>query len=96
MLHLDDNPARINDVTSMLNQYGIHDVTVWRGEFSSEEKFEYRKKDIKQIGENDWIVVADSDEFHSYPESLPDFLAKLDNAGLVAVKGVLWDRVSKD
>ena len=45
----------------------------------------------------DWIIVADSDEFHEYPgKDVANFFRELDFNGVNVVNGLFLDRVSTD
>lgn len=45
----------------------------------------------------DWIVVADSDEFHEYPvKNITVFLHRLESKGINVVNGIFLDRISVD
>ncbi|MFF0578064.1 hypothetical protein [Streptosporangium saharense] len=43
-----------------------------------------------------WHLIADSDEFHAYPASIPEVIAAAKAAGSLTVGGVLLDRVAAD
>jgi hypothetical protein len=45
---------------------------------------------------DDWWVLADQDELHLYPDSLPELLAFCDRRGYDHVQGTFVDRVSAD
>ena len=44
---------------------------------------------------HDWIIVADSDEFHEYPNHVRKFFDQLDAQGYNLVNGLFLDRVTK-
>ncbi|MGH3766588.1 MAG: hypothetical protein ACRDTX_15810 [Pseudonocardiaceae bacterium] len=41
-----------------------------------------------------WHLIADSDEFHTYPAAIPEVIAAAQSAGSLTVGGLLLDRVS--
>ena len=44
--------------------------------------------------QHDWILHADVDEFHEYPEDVTAFLTHCDARGMNVVSGILRDRAS--
>jgi len=73
----------------------------WIGTFSSATKAWHRESVIKAALEpDDWVVVADIDEFHQFPlgpgENIGDFLKRVDAEGANYVLSKFEDRVSED
>lgn len=58
--------ANLERVKDLLASYGASEPTLWLGQYSSEELYQYRLQLMERTGLDDWIVHADSDEFHEY------------------------------
>lgn len=83
------------NVLDILKSKGVYyDILV--GEWSSESlMFHQAHKLLHCTRPNDWIIVADSDEFHEYPtKDVKVFLKKLDFRNINIVNGIFLDRVS--
>ncbi len=81
-----------------LRAEGIEPRRLWHGPFSSDENYHYRKwiwQDC-QLGQDDWFVIADSDECHQFDRSLEDTLAECNQAGINAIEGRLIDRIDRN
>ena len=64
----------VNECTHMLDEKGIEYV-LWLSQYSSEVMYKYRMELQSKVDPDDWIVHADSDEFHYYGgKSAVDFL----------------------
>lgn len=42
---------------------------------------------------DEWWIVADLDEFNIFPDSLEDYITKLDSSGQTHAKGIMLDRI---
>jgi len=86
--------VRVLDVLKSKGVY--HDIFL--GEWSSEVlMFHQAHKLLYCTGADDWIIVADSDEFHEYPtRDVNQFLKDLDRQKINIVNGIFLDRVSHD
>jgi hypothetical protein len=74
-----------------------HKITIREidGEYSGEKDTQVRIELQQQfIGRNEWWVVADVDEFHEYPEPLPQLVPKLGRCNHVRAR--FLDRVADD
>lgn len=88
---------RVVRVLKVLKSKGVYyDILI--GEWSSESlMFHQLHKLLYCTGPNDWILVADSDEFHEYPtKDVNEFLKELDSRNINIVNGIFLDRVSLD
>jgi len=62
-----------------LSQYGITAKLLWRTKYSDPVARKHLAKIQKEyIRNHDWVVKADLDEFHEYPDDLPTFLKNCD------------------
>ena len=115
--HNPDNPdkeqvargkANLERVKDVLASYGAPSPKMWMSQYSSEELYQYRLELMEQTGPNDWIVHADSDEFHDFrglsemrarakSDSLPlaAYFASLMKRGINNVGGEYLDRVAE-
>jgi len=68
------------------------------GKWTSESlMFHQAHKLLHCTTRKDWIIVADSDEFHEYPsKDVKLFLEKLDSQNINVVNGIFLDRVSRN
>ena len=64
----------VEDCTGILEAKGIAYV-LWLSQYSSEIMYKYRMELQSKVDTDDWIIHADSDEFHYYGgKSATDFL----------------------
>eukprot|EP00959_Pyramimonas_sp_CCMP1952_P077399 1617701-Pyramimonas_sp.AAC.1 len=85
--------AQLLDVVRVIQKYSdYYDVFV--GEWSSEAlTFHQAHKLLAATRPMDWIVTADSDEFHEIPHgSYPTFLRECDRKTVNFVRGNFYDR----
>ncbi|CAL6332099.1 unnamed protein product [Bathycoccus prasinos] len=84
-------------VLDILKGKGVY-YDIFIGEWSSEAlMFHQAHKLLYCTGDDDWIIVADSDEFHEYPtRDVNQFLEDLDTKKVNIVNGIFLDRVSED
>mmetsp|Transcript_65786 Transcript_65786/g.208213 ORF Transcript_65786/g.208213 Transcript_65786/m.208213 type:complete len:383 (-) Transcript_65786:38-1186(-) len=65
-------------------------------QYSSEKLYSLRLGIMAQVPVEDWIVHADSDEFHDFGvPSVVDYLADMDKRGVNEVRGYYTDRVAR-
>ncbi|MGF1553071.1 MAG: hypothetical protein ACFBWO_11320 [Paracoccaceae bacterium] len=68
----------------------------WIAPYTSDSMWaERRALQAAEAGADDWIVSADVDEFHEYPEPLHAFLARCDALGVDGVQGPFIDRLAE-
>ena len=66
-----------------------------------EEKYNWERvtelyNEVKSEHPNDWWIVSDDDEFHSYPKSLSEIISDCDENGWQLVRGGFIDRIGYD
>lgn len=92
------NPV-LASIREKLENYGIHH-DVWVGTFSSETKAWHRDRIVSaSLEPEDWLVVADVDEFHQFPSgqgSLWEYLKSVEDSGANYVMTHWEDRVAED
>lgn len=92
--NLADGATPLEDCIAVLDKAGIK-YHLWLDQYSSEKLYKIRLTLLNKADKNDWIVHADSDEFHDYGvRSVIKYLEKAEKEGLNEVKGVYVDRVS--
>jgi hypothetical protein len=90
------DPRKLSVLIDKLTSWNIYfDVQI--GSWTSESlMFHQAHKLLFCTDKNDWIVVADSDEFHEYPRgNLTSFVKELTIKGYNFVNGIFLDRVSR-
>ena len=89
--------TQLVQIIDIIREKGVyHDVLI--GNWSSESlMFHQAHKLLYCTTIQDWIIVADSDEFHEYPgRVVTKFFRELDLDGVNVVNGLFLDRVSTD
>ena len=88
---------RVVAVLDILKSKGVY-YDFFIGEWSSEALMFHQAHKLQYCtGRDDWIIVADSDEFHEYPtKDVKLFLRELDSQKINLVNGIFLDRVSLD
>lgn len=91
----ESNPI-LQSIQRRLDKAGVH-YDVWIGTFSSETKAWHRERVANAaLLPDDWLVVADVDEFHQFPDDLSRFLDTVEASGANYVVATWEDRVSID
>lgn len=87
--------VQLSQLLQRLMSKGVY-YDIFYGDWSSEAlMYHQAHKLLHCSGRHDWIIVADSDEFHEYPGGNVElFLRKMDMKGINVVNGVFLDRVS--
>ena len=84
--------SEVKEITRDLN-IDIHKKTV-------EEPFNWERvtelyNETKLLKPNDWWVVADDDELHSYPKPLSELIDECDDKGYEFITGAFLDRIGE-
>ena len=89
----------LREAVDLLHDLGVDNVLRWVGVYSSDDMNKKRHKiraDAK-VEKDDWVVHADSDQFHEFPlNDAPLFLRVVEDLRYDAVYGYYIDRVSDD
>jgi len=94
VLHAPDGDARTREVLAILERYGASPVERTT-EFSTPRKLVRFDAILAQhCGPEDWVLYADTDEFHVYPRPLHELVAECRREGYEFVRGRLVDRVA--
>ncbi len=96
-INVDVNVRTLQRVTDILSSRGTY-FDVFLGNWSSEAlMYHQAHKLLHCTKETDWIVVADSDEFHEYPgNNISRFLSVIEAEGYNLVNGIFLDRLARD
>ena len=95
VLHLltPDAPFR-EEAMDVLADYGIEPAELLIGQWNGYRGTQYLNT-VKARHPEAWFVVADSDEFHLYPDALPQIIAYAEQQDQDFVTGCLLDRISQ-
>ena len=88
------NLSEVENIVSEFSKAKIVKVVV-------EEKYNWERvtelyNEVKSQHPNDWWVVSDDDEFHSYSKSLSEIISDCDTNGWQLVRGGFIDRIGED
>lgn len=91
------DPSKLRNLIKKLISWNIYyDVQI--GNWTSESlMFHQAHKLLHCTDKNDWIVIADSDEFHEYPgNDVNSFVKEMTGKGYNFAKGVFLDRIARN
>ncbi len=72
-------------------------VRSYSGEYSSRLETTCKQQLAeKHVGRTEWWAVADLDEFHEYPRSMPELLGEAERHDYDYLWGQMYDRVAED
>lgn len=91
------NDDEVDAMLAACRSRDVKTVVIERPEFAcvNDPTIAETLKHAAGVGRNDWLVPADLDEFHEYPEPISDVLARLLRTGKRAAVSSLLDRVSE-
>lgn len=77
-----------------------HDITpeeIWIAPYTSDSMWEKRREIQQRVADgDDWVISADIDEFHEFPDELSTFLSYCEDKNLNCIQGVFIDRLAPD
>lgn len=91
--------AGLAEAQGILTRAGVPEdrIEIWVAPYTSDSMWEKRREVQHRLcGPQDWVISADVDEFHFYPEPLEAFLARCDAMKVDCVQGVFVDRMAAD
>ena len=93
----DASCAELGAATQILNSFNIEPAELWIAPYTSDSMWN-KRREIQQrcAKDTDWVISADTDEFHEFPVSLESFFQYCDKKGINCVQGVFIDRLSKN
>ena len=89
-LQSNEDGKNIEEAKHVCKSFGIEPYDLWIGEYTSQEMYE-RRLDAIEYSNPDWVIHADIDELHEWPE---DLIETLRATKANAVQGVFVDWVS--
>jgi hypothetical protein len=93
----DEADAALAAMRDILTARGVAPAEVWIAPYTSGAMWEKRRAmQARSAGPRDWVISADVDELHEYPEPLKAFLARLDREGVDVVQGPFVDRLAPE
>lgn len=90
-----DDPKLVQAVQT-LSELGISGVIRWIAPYTSATMWEQRRAVQQEAAPGQWILNADVDEYHEYPELLHAFLERCDTMGVDCVQGPFIDRLAPE
>lgn len=79
----------------ILAEAGAAPAEIWIAPYTSDTMWARRRAlQSREAGAEDWVLSADVDEFHEYPEPLADFLIRCAQLRVDCVQGVFIDRLA--
>lgn len=89
------NLNEMGKARSLLDEFGIKAQEIWIAPYTSDSMWEKRREVQRKVAKaNDWVISADVDEFHEFPDDLPVFLSYCDKQQLNCIQGVFIDRLA--
>ncbi|ETW10990.1 hypothetical protein ATO8_19254 [Roseivivax marinus] len=83
------------EARARLSERGCAEPEIWVGPYSSREMWERRRAlQAGRTGAGDWIVSADVDELHVYPEGLAPVLETMETLSADLLQGPMIDRLA--
>lgn len=92
-----DDPASLNlkKAQELLLTRAAAAPNIWIAPYTSETMWAQRREIQREhVPTDGWVISADVDEFHEYPEPLADFLRLCEKRGVNCVQGVFIDRLA--
>jgi hypothetical protein len=87
----------LSNAKMTLERAGIEPAEIWiTDSWNTGDNASHHRKVVSGLSPESWILSADIDEFHVYPETLPTFIKSISSEGYNCVKGHLVQRVSRD
>jgi len=100
LLHskLPKHSLEIRTVQRYLRSAGVREIHILSGSYTSDTLDVMRNRILDAFvpPTDSWIVMASTDEFHTYGKSLMEYIHDVQDAGATAVIGKYFDRFSED
>jgi hypothetical protein len=81
----------------LLKMHGLEPAQVWITQnWNTGDNASRHREIVNDLSDDAWILSADADEFHLYPEPLVAFISHIEQLGINAVEGRLVDYVASD
>jgi hypothetical protein len=94
---IDKNSHKLKEGIKILDKYTNIHREIWIGDFYMTPKARKKRAIIKDyVGDNDWIITADVDEFYEFPMGLRELITICEKKNHHCVAGKYVDRLSID
>jgi hypothetical protein len=92
----DENSEKLKYVQNILRKYDIKEEVIWIGDFQDTIKTQHMKQVVLDNANlEDWIVIADVDEFQKYYMDLRKLISYCDKMNYNCVMGEFVDRLTE-
>lgn len=96
VLHSMPDDPRLPAVQDILSRFNA-EPTEMTSEFSTPRKIlRFNAMIDEHCHENDWLIYADTDEFHVYPKPLHEMIDECNEHGFEFIRGTLLDRLGEN
>ncbi|SES39288.1 Glycosyl transferase family 2 [Tranquillimonas rosea] len=87
----------LTGASNVLEQFGVTDPEIWTGPYSSIEMWR-RRRDLQaaRVPADAWVLSADVDELHVYPDGIAPVLDEMETRGFDWLQGPMIDRLAAD
>ncbi|CAN5218465.1 hypothetical protein BH23BAC3_BH23BAC3_33680 [soil metagenome] len=90
-----ENSNEMKQAKTMLVRFDVIPAEIWIAPYTSDSMWEKRREIQQRVADgNDWVISADVDEFHEFPDELHSFLSYCEKKELNCVQGVFIDRLA--
>jgi len=94
---VDADAPGLKAAQDILSRHGVNAAEIWIAPYTSDAMWAKRRElQRREAGPQDWVISADVDELHEYPEPLAQLLARCEQLGVDCIQGVFIDRLSLD
>lgn len=84
----------LDEARAILARFGVSPSEIWIAPYTSDTMWARRRElQAREARPTDWVISADVDELHEYPEPLGAFLNRCEALGVDCVQGVFIDRL---
>ncbi len=91
----DAGSSALARATTLLAERGVTHAVPWIAPYTSDAMWARRRElQLEVAGPDDWVVSADADELHEYPDALERVLEHCERRGIDVVQGVFVDRLA--
>jgi hypothetical protein len=89
--------AELEAAKDLLAMRGLTPASIWiTDSWNTGENAARHRDAVADLSDDTWILSADADEFHIYPQLLPEFIRTIEQQGVSVVQGRLVDFVARD
>ncbi len=97
ILNTDEKDSeKLRYVKNILRRYDVEEKDIWQGRYLAHDHTTRIRNVIKRCtNEDDWVIIADVDEFNEYPLDLKKFVTYCDKEHCDCVMGEFVDRLTE-